>query len=336
MLIPLKKYIQNWLNTYTVTDIFTGETQTAKQIFNWEKSYFLKLLIQDNYYIDTDIDFATQDKNYIKVIKKPLSQITPKKIKKYRIVGKQTVIDRYITETVIDYVPIETIKYRMVPDYDNPKYDTIIKRRKIGKKYYITTEYVFTGKYGKKRQYYTELSYDRVKRTKTRPIYKTVNIIEPYWEQVRERKPEDTKTIITQHRSYEPFFVWEYYKTFGDGHIHYLFISPLFQGRGNAVTFSADTEETVDSERKGIFISPQEFVKQDNYIKMLKRARFLILNGKTNLKKPLFREANTKIDKGEGLHTLYLDGTYNQSLDVLKLLFFRPAPFKNNTRKITI
>lgn len=331
MLIPLKEYINNWLDTYTIKDIFTGKRQKARDIFNWDKSYFLKLLIKDKYYIDTDIDFATKDKNYTKIIKKPLSKITPKKIKKYRKVGEEKILDHYIIETIEDYVPITKTKYRLVDDYSNPKYETIIKRRKIGKKYYITTEYIETGKYHKKREYYEDvIGYDTITKEKKRPIYKTIDILEPYYEQERQRTIDDIQIQSTEYRVFEPFFVWEFYKTFDDGYEHYIYVSPLFQGLGNAVVFSADDDEVVNGERKGIFIKPKDFIKQNSFKTMTRKARFLILNGKKNLEPKLFQDARVKIDNNEGLHTLYLDGTYNQSLDVLKLLFFRPAPYSES------
>lgn len=337
MLIPLKKYIENWLDTYTVKDIFTGEIETAREIFDWNKSYLLKLLIKDGYYVDTEIDFATKHKNYLKIVKKPLSEITPKKIKKFRVIGRKRVIDHYITETVDDYEPVEQTKYRMVNDYDNPIYDTVIKRRKIGKKYVWATEYIPTGKYHKIRQYYTVLRYVKTTKTKKRPVYKWVDILEPYYEQIRERQPEDYKTQVIASRDYEPFFVFEYYKSFDDNtYEHYLYISPFFRGYGNAVYLYADKTEIVDGIRKGIFIPPEELRQQSDFISAVRKVRFAILNGRKHTLKEYFREANERIENGEQLHTLYLRGSYKYSLDVLDLLFYRPAPFKNNEKTIII
>lgn len=330
MIISLKKYINNWLDTYKVKDIFTGELQTARELFNWDKSYFLKLLIQDKYYIDTDIDFVTKNPNYIKIIKKPLSQISAKKVKKYRTVTK--LVPQTVYEDVIDYVPITTRKYRLVNDYDNPIYKTVIKKRKIGKKYYITTEYIPTGKYRKIRQYYDDIRYIEQVRTKKRTVYVEKKIKEPYYEQVRERTENDIKTQITEYRYFEPFFVFEFYKTFDDGYEHYLYIAPMFSGKGNAIVLFADDTEIVNNEETGVFIQPKEFVKQSDYNNAVRKTRFMILNGKRNIEPQVFRQARQKIEKNQELHTLYLEGTYNRSLDVLKMLFFRPAQFDNNTR----
>lgn len=330
MIISLKKYINNWLDTYKVKDIFTGELQTAREIFNWDKSYFLKLLIQDKYYIDTDIDFVTKNPNYIKIIKKPLSQISPKKVKKYRTITK--LVPQTVYEDVIDYVPITTRKYRLVNDYDNPIYKTVIKKRKIGKKYYITTEYIPTGKYRKIRQYYDDIEYVERVRTKKRTVYVEKEYKEPYYEQVRERTESDIKTQITEYRYFEPFFVFEFYKTFDDGYEHYLYIAPMFSGKGNAIVLFSDDTEIVNNEETGVFIQPKEFVKQSDYNNAVRKTRFMILNGKKNIEPQVFRQARQKIEKNQELHTLYLEGTYNRSLDVLKMLFFRPAQFDNNIR----
>lgn len=330
MIISLKKYINNWLDTYKVKDIFTGELQSARELFNWDKSYFLKLLIQDKYYIDTDINFVTQNPNYIKIIKKPLSQISAKKVKKYRTITK--LVPQTVYEDVIDYVPISTRKYRLVNDYDNPIYKTVIKKRKIGRKYYITTEYIPTGKYRKIRQYYDDIDYVETLRTKKRTIYIEKEYKEPYYEQERTRTEQDIKTQITEYRYFEPFFVFEFYKTFDDGYEHYLYIAPMFSGKGNAIVLFADDTEVVNNEETGVFIQPKDFVKQSDYNNAVRKTRFMILNGKRNIEPQVFRQARQKIEKNQELHTLYLEGTYNRSLDVLKMLFFRPAQFDNNTR----
>ena len=333
MIISLKKYINNWLDTYKVKDIFTGELQTAREIFNWDKSYFLKLLIQDKYYIDTDINFVTQNPNYIKIIKKPLSQISPKKVKKYRKVGTERKQVGTTTEKRDNYVPITKWKYHLVDDYNRPKFNTIIKRRKIGRTFYITTEYIPTGKYHKKREYYEDvIGYKNKPIIVDVPIYETVDILEPYYEQVRERTENDVKTQITEYRYFEPFFVFEFYKTCDDGYEHYLYIAPMFSGKGNAIVLFADDTEVVNNEETGVFIQPKEFVKQSDYNNAVRKTRFMILNGKKNIEPQVFRQARQKIEKNQELHTLYLEGTYNRSLDVLKMLFFRPAQFDNNIR----
>ena len=316
MIISLKKYINNWLDTYKVKDIFTGELQTAREIFNWNKSYFLKLLIQDKYYIDTDINFATKNPNYIKIIKKPLSQISAKKVKKYRTITK--LVPQTVYEDVIDYRPITVRRYRLVNDYDQPIYKTVIKKRKIGRNYYITTEYIPTGKYRKIRQYYDDIEYVETLRTKKRTVYIEKEYKEPYYEQVRERTESDIKTQITEYREFEPFFVFEFYKTFDDGYEHYLYIAPMFSGKGSAIVLFADDTEIVNNEETGVFIQPKEFVKQSDYNNAVRKTRFMILNGKKNIEPQVFRQARQKIEKNQELHTLYLEGTYNRSLDILK------------------
>ena len=332
MIITLKKYINNWLDTFTVEDIFTYEIKTAREIFNWDKSYFLKLLYNEKYYIDTDIDFAMpeSDKEYTKVYKTPLSQITPIKVKKYRTITK--VVPEQITETVYDYIPKTTLKYKMVDDYSRPKYDTIIKKRKIKGKYYWTTEYIQTGKYHKKRAYYEELSYVRKKRTKTRTVYIEKKVKEAYYENVRQRTENDIATKQTKYRYFEPFFIFEYYKESGTTHEHYLYIAPMFESRGNAIVLFADKTEIVNNEELGVFISPQQFVKETDYASAVRKARFMILNGKRNMPPDVFRQARRKIELNEELHTLYLTGTYNQSLDILGMSFFKPADFTNNKK----
>lgn len=339
MLIPLKKYINNWLDTYTVKDIFTGKIQTARQLFNWDKSYFLKLLIQDKYFIDTDINFVTKDKDYIRVIKTPLSQITPKKVKKYRIVGQKKVIDKYITETVYDYEPIEVRKYRMVNDYDQPIYDTVLKRRKIGKKYYLTTQYIETGKYRKIRQYYSDIEYVRVRKTKQRPIYKTIDILEPYYEQVRERTEQDIKTQVTEHRFYEPFFVFDYYKKLNDDEYeHYIYISPFFDGYGTAIKLGSDDDEIVGHRKIPKFISPQELVETNMFKTAYKQCRYMIVAGKEKLRKKHFAQINDRIENNEELHTINLSDSNLYSLDIVDvddndgMIFFKSADISGNTR----
>lgn len=337
MLIPLKKYINNWLDTYTVKDIFTGEIQKARDIFSWNKSYFLKLLIQDKYYIDTDIDYVTKNQNYLKIIKKPLSQITPKKVKKYRKIGEQRIIDRYVTEKVIDYEPIEVRRYRLIDDYNRPIYDTVIKKRKIGKKYYLTTEYIETGKYRKKRQYFNDIEYVRVIKTKKRPIYKTVEIFEPYWEQERQRQPEDIKTQIETHRFYEPFFVFDYYKKLSeDEYEHYLYISPFFDGYGTAVKIGSDDDEIVNNRRLPKFISPQELTKTQMYLSAYRQCRYMIINGKQRLRKKYFKEITDKINNDDELHTINMRDSNLYSLDILKvngsgIIFFKATDINGNT-----
>lgn len=339
MLIPLKKYINQWLDTYTVRDIFTGEIQTAREIFVWKKSYFLKLLIQDKYYIDTDTSFITKDKNYIRVIKTPLSQITPKKVKKFRVIGRKKVVDRYITETVDDYEPVEQTKYRMVNDYDNPIYDTVIKRRKIGKKYVLATEYIPTGKYHKIRQYYTVLRYVKTSVVKKRPIYKYVDILEPYYEQVRERTEDDIATKITEHRFYEPFFVFDYYKIIDDDNYeHYIYISPFFDGFGSAVKIGSDEDEIVNNRRLPKFITPQELLKTHSYQSAYRQCRFIMEKGKNNLFKKYFKEISERIDTDKELHTINLLDSNKYSLDIIKvgiagIFFFKSASLDKNTRQ---
>lgn len=339
MLIPLKKYINEWLDTYTVKDIFTGEIEKARKIFRLNKSYFLKLLLRDKYYIDTETGYITTDKNYIKVIKTPLSQITPKKVKKFRVIGRKKVVDRYITETVDDYEPVEQTKYRMVNDYDNPIYDTVIKRRKIGKKYVLATEYIPTGKYRKIRQYYTVLRYVKTSVVKKRPIYKYVDILEPYYEQVRQRTEEDIATKITEHRFYEPFFVFDYYKSFDDDtYEHYLYISPFFDGYGTAVKIGSDEDEIVDNRRLPKFISPQELIKTNSYLSAYRQCRFMIAKGKEKLFKKYFREINERINNNEELHTINLLDSNKYSLDILDveragIIFFKSAILEKNKRQ---
>lgn len=347
MLIPLKKYINQWLDTYTVRDIFTDEIQTARDIFDWNKSYFLKLLIQDKYYIDTDNSFITKNLKYRKVIQTPLSQITPKKIKKFRVIGRKKVIDHYITETVDDYQPVEFQKYRMIPDYDRPIYETVIKRRKIGKKYFLATEYIPTGKYAKKRQYYTVLKYVKTTKTKKRPVYKWVDILEPYYEQVRERQPEDYKEQIEVHRFYEPFFVFDYYKKLNDDdYEHILYIAPFFDGYGTAVKIGSEQTEIVNNRRLPVFISPQDLIHSPMYERAYRQCRYLIVEGKEKLRKKYFSEIVERINNDDELHTINLRDSNDYSLDILKvetesnnnsgIIFFKSADVSGNTKTIII
>lgn len=347
MLIPLKKYINQWLDTYTVRDIFTGEIQTAREIFNWKKSYFLKLLIQDKYYIDTDTSFITKDKNYIRTIKTPLSQITPKKVKKFRVIGRKKVVDRYITETVDDYEPVEQTKYRMVNDYDNPIYDTVIKRRKIGKKYVWATEYIPTGKYHKIRQYYTVLRYVKTSVVKKRPIYKYVDILEPYYEQIRERTEDDYKTEVIEHRFYEPFFVFDYYKKLNeDEYDHIIYIAPFFDGYGTAIKIGSEETEIVNNRRLPVFISPQNLIHTPMYENAYRQCRYLIIEGKEKLRKKYLGELVERINNNEELHTVNLRESNDYSLDILKvdtdsnngsgIIFFKATDVAGNSRKTII
>lgn len=331
MLIPLKEYIINWLDTYTVKDIFTGKRQKARDIFNWDKSYFLKLLIKDKYYIDTDIDFATKDKNYIKIIKKPLSKISPTKVKKYRYVTK--LVPEDIIEEVIDYIPQKIQSYRYVYE---PIYDTVIKKRKIGKKYYITTEYIETGKYRRKREYFDDIKYVERIRTKRRTVYKEKRVREEYYEQVRQRTMDDVQIQVTKYRYFEPFFVYDYYKVEDDDETyeHYIYIAPFFRVYGDAIVIGSDEDEIVDNKKKFKFIQPKELLKQNDYKTAVKKCRFLILQGKKNILKNHFRQANEAIEQGQELHTLYLQGSNKYSLDILELLFFKSADFSEKKVEI--
>lgn len=339
MLIPLKKYINNWKNTFKVKDIFTQEWELARDNFRLNKSYILSILLRDNYYIDTETGYITKDKNYIKVIKTPLSQITPKKVKKFRVIGTKKVIVGYRTETVDDYVPETTTKYRMVDDYDNPKYDTIIKRRKIKGKYYLTTEYIFTGKYRKKREYYEDLHWVKKSVKKERPIYQTIEIKEPYYEQVRVRTEDDIATKITEHRFYEPFFVFDYYKIIDDDNYeHYIYISPFFDGFGSAVKIGSDEDEIVNNRRLPKFITPQELLKTHSYQSAYRQCRFIMEKGKNNLFKKYFKEISERIDTDKELHTINLLDSNKYSLDIIKvgiagIFFFKSASLDKNTRQ---
>ena len=342
MIIPLKKYINNWLDTYKIRDIFNNKVELARHVFRLDKSYILSVLLREKYYIDTDNGFVTQDKNYIKIIKKPLSQISPKRVKKFRVIGTKKVIDRYVTETIYDYVPVTKIKYRMIDDYDNPKYDTVIKRRKIKGKYYLTTEYIFTGKYHKKREYFEDIHWVRKKVVKQRPIYKTIDILEPYYEQIRERTENDYKTEVTEHRFYEPFFVFDYYKIIDDDNYeHYIYISPFFDGFGSAVKIGSDEDEIVGSRRLPKFISPQELIKTQSYNSAYRQCRFIIEKGKERLFRKYFKEINDRINNDEELHTVNILDSNKYSLDLLKtnksgIFFFKSASLDNNTRKTII
>lgn len=339
MLIPLKKYIDNWLDTYTVRDIFSGDNELAREVFRLDKSYILSILLREKYYIDTQTGYITKDKNYIKVIKTPLSQITPKKIKKFRVIGRKKVIDRYIDEIVYDYIPETITKYRMVDDYDNPKYDTIIKRRKIKGKYYLTTEYIFTGKYRKKREYFEDIKWVRKKVVKSRPIYKYIDILEPYYEQVRVRTEEDIATKITEHRFYEPFFVFDYYKVIDDDNYeHYIYISPFFDGFGSAVKIGSDEDEIVNNRRLPKFITPQELIKTHSYQSAYRQCRFIMEKGKNNLFKKHFTEISERIDTDKELHTINFLDSNKYSLDLIKagnagIFFFKSASLDKNTRQ---
>lgn len=338
MLIPLKKYINNWLDTYKVKDIFTGQYQYAREIFNWDKSYFLKLLIQDKYYIDTDIFFITKDKNYYEVIKTPLSQITPKKVKKYRYIKK--LIPEEVIEQVIDYIPVQVKRYRMVDA--EPIYNTVIKRRKIGRKYYITTEFVPTGKYRKKRQYYTDTEYIEKIRNKKRIIYKLKRVRETYYEQVHERLPEHTKIKVTEYRFYEPFFIFDYYKKLNeDEYEHYLYIAPFFDGYGTSIKIGSDEDEIVGSRTIPKFISPQELIKTQMFKSAYRECRFLMAEGKQNLKKKYFKDINERINNDIELHTINLSGSNLYSLDISEtedgfgsygIIFFKASDLNGNKR----
>lgn len=343
MIISLKKYINNWLDTYKVKDIFTGEIQTAREIFNWDKSYFLKLLIQDKYYIDTDIDFATKNPNYIKIIKKPLSQISPKKVKKYRKVGTERKQVGTTTEKRDNYVPITKWKYHLIDDYNRPKFNTIIKRRKIGRTFYITTEYIPTGKYHKKREYYEDvIGYKNKPIIVDVPIYKTVDILEPYYEQERTRTEQDITTQVTQHRFYEPFFVFDYYKKLNeDEYEHYLYIAPFFDGYGTSIKIGSDDDEIIGHRRVPKFISPKELTETQMFKSAYRQCRFMIAEGKQKLKKKYFKEISDRIQTGEELHTINMSDSNLYSLDMDKagldgIIFFKSSDVAGNTRTVKI
>lgn len=334
MLIPLKKYINNWLNTYTVKDIFTGKYQLAREIFDWDKSYFLKLLIKDKYYIDTDIDFVTKNLNYVKVEKTPLSQITPKKVKKFREITK--IVPEEIIEEVIDYIPVEVKKYRLIDA--EPIYKTVIRRRKIGRKYFLTTQYIPTGKFKKQRQYYTDIEYIEKIRSKKRTIYRKRKILEPYYEQVRERTEEDIATKITEHRFYEPFFVFDFYKKVSeDEYIHYLYIAPFFDGYGSSVKIGSDDDEIIGHRRLPRFITPKELTQTNMYKSAYKQCRYMIMNGKEKLMKKNFKEINDRIDNNEELHTINMSDSNLYSLDILNtgkdgIFFFKASDIPGNEK----
>lgn len=340
MIISLKKYINNWLDTYKVKDIFTGELQTAREIFNWDKSYFLKLLIQDKYYIDTDINFVTQNPNYIKIIKKPLSQISAKKVKKYRTVTK--LVPQTVYEDVIDYRPITVRRYRLVNDYEQPIYKTVIKKRKIGRNYYMTTEYIPTGKYRKIREYYDDIEYVETYRTKKRTVYIEKKVKEPYYEQVRERTEQDITTQVEEHRFYEPFFVFDYYKKLNeDEYEHYLYIAPFFDGYGTSIKIGSDDDEIIGHRRVPKFISPKELTETQMFKSAYRQCRFMIAEGKQKLKKKYFKEISDRIQTGEELHTINMSDSNLYSLDMDRagldgIIFFKSSDVAGNTRTVRI
>lgn len=294
MLIPLKEFIIDYLSTLYIKNIFTNKSVRALDIFNWDSSGALDILIANGYMVETKYNYATNEKEF------GLVRID----KKDKIIG-------YKEETKI--VPIETLKYRYINSDEIKRYKVVIepvyKYVKIGKQTYYTTQYkrVKIPIYKKKRQYYTIVDYK----------YETI------------RKPiikKSYKYIKIMHNDYIVYFLYEKYKyDSASAKIdHSLWIAPFYSSHGQALAISVR-----DSLNNVIPSTPEELTlgsEYKNFLSACKQAMFTNTTQKESVQLLKNHIRNFKKKK-------QYKSSYSYSEDILDTVFFTYATTKGNTIK---
>lgn len=226
----LKDYIIKYLSNTYLYNMITHKTDRAINIINWDKCYGLAKLFR--YKVCPSIKFATRQKYFDRV----------EDIKQENLKEKVTEIIEYD-----DFEPIYKKKYRYeyitelkpyeeIEPYTRTRkdYEPIYKRRKIGKKYYYTTEY--------KIKTIRETEYRYV--TKYQKIQKRVRvpyIVTEYKPIKKQKKVTKIKTVGTKDvikavydykfKYYIQYFLYEMYRENEKGKvIHECFINPFYSG----------------------------------------------------------------------------------------------------------
>lgn len=265
-------------------------------------------MIQDDYYIETDYNFATDSKLIGTIIKKkPLSAISPKKEKYIETV----------TEEVIE--PIEVLKYKYVKVLSGYRYyyEPIYKYRKVGKRLYFTTEYKRKRKavYKRKRQYYKDVEY-QIKEV-TRDVIKYRN--------VRQRQQEDIQTTKIMYKEYEPLLLWEFYTEQAGNLVHRLYIAPFFEEFGVPYYIANDKQD---------YCLPSEIPNSKMYKNYVWFCRSLLNKSKMNLRRydrKTVEQIKSRIENNKTLKTLNLTDTDKCSKDILDIALFTNV--RNETNK---
>lgn len=230
----LRNYLYEKLSQIQLYNFVTGQYDNALEILNKNKCYGLTKFMKGKKICD-DYPYATQDgKLFGRVIQyKDKSELEPKKQKIVEeqiytdLVPKYTLKHRYIK--VEDLVPKYTLKHRYEYYTD---YEPIFKRRKIGKKFYYTTEFKEVTKRRREPYYVTEY----IKKTKTvkEPYYVTEYIPTEKVRKVTRYIEQKVDPIKAEYdykfKYYIQYFLFEMYREEGDKIIHETFINPFYSG----------------------------------------------------------------------------------------------------------
>lgn len=275
--IPLKQFIDNFLANYYIKNTYTNNIERGLDIFNWKKSGALGILINQNYYIETRYNFATTDTEYGLV---EVADIPVKKIVKYE-----------------DYEPYykNVVKTEKRP-YKRKYIEPIFKYVKIGRTTYYTTQYKTTYKtfYRSYKTKIKELDYRYVIKEKEVITYK-----------------KSYKKI--SYKYYEPFLLYEDYKTDGDEIVHELFIAPYYSKYGEGILI-ADYDENIG---EPIFALPEDIPQTRDYKKFIELAKKTLFNN-TSQKKVQEYFDNYIHRKNKKNYK----SSYHHSLDILDIVFY--------------
>lgn len=297
MLIPLKYFIDEYLDNLYIKNIFTGKQVNANKIFNWQSSGALDILISNGYMIETKYNYATDEKEFGLV----------KVSKTKKVIG-------YKEDTII--TPIETRKYRYVLSDEIKGYRTVIKPVykyvKIGRQTFYTTQYkrVKTPIYRKVREYYTVVDYD-YKVVKT-PITKT------YYKY---------KKIM--HENYIPYMLYEKYKyDSANGKVEQsLFIAPFYSSHGQAFGISKG-----GNDYKPEFCLPEEIPQTQEYKDFLTDCKSLMFQNTTHKESLALLKQHIKNYKKKDNYK----ASYSYSEDIIDIVFFTYSKTNDNTQTVTL
>lgn len=220
MLIPLERFIKKYLKNLKIKNIYTKQYENCQKIMNWNGSGALKLLIKNNYMIETKYNYVTKEQEFGLVkIGKSQKVIGEKNVEKVVEIKKYKLVD---SDEIKDY------KKAVIP---------VFKYVKIGRRKEYTTEYktVKIPIYKKKRQYYTVKQIQTVKEPiiKNKYIYKRITF-----------------------KDYIPFLLFEKYRyDTAKGDIeHTIYIRPFYYKYGEAISISAENSLGMRE-----FTTPEEF-----------------------------------------------------------------------------
>lgn len=212
----LRNYLYQKLSQIQLYNIVTGSYDNALEILNKNKCYGLTKFMKGKRVCD-DYPFATQEGKLFG-----------------RVIEYRNEKDRVKIEEVIEEKPYTTYKKQIIGIYKSKyyairksynyekadvipvsaiEYEPIFKRRKIGKKFYYTTEYkqIFILKYA-------VVNYIKIE--KIRKIKKYI-----------EKKIDPIKAEYDyKFKYYIQYFLFEMYREEGDKIIHETFINPFYSG----------------------------------------------------------------------------------------------------------